>query len=370
MVDRSRLVDFFERIAPPFLAYDWDNSGFQVGCGRDRIEKLVIGLDPSNPLLNFALRKKADLVVTHHPLIFDSLKKIDLRTPLGGKIEKMIDNEVGLFSIHTNFDRARNGLSEALASCLGLASTEPIAKVKGAKFKKVVVFLPPEAEQKMKQAIFSMDGGKGDLYREVSFVARGRGSFKPLEGADPYLGEVGKREETEELRLEIQVSKERLNAVEEVIESQHPYEQPAYDVFETEKIDDGVGLGRIGEWKEARRLEEAVSSIEDRMSLSDSELEVVGDPETPVKSVGVSPGSGGGVMDEILSSRADLFVTGELDYHERQALREVGLPSIELGHRNSEKIFSPWLKDMLSESFSGGELSISTYEEDEVAPGS
>lgn len=369
MVDYSCLLDFFKEVAPPFLSYDWDNSGSQVTFDKERIDKLLLGLDPAEDLIDYALQKNADLVVTHHPLLFNPLKEIDIRSPLGSKIYKLLKNEVGLYSIHTNFDRSERGLSEALASYLDLKSREPIDPVPEANFYKVVVFLPPESEAEMKQALFDIGAGDADLYSEVSFVSRGVESFKPLEGADPYIGKIGKRCEKEELRLEIQVQKDKLKAVEDIIESRHPYEEPAYDILRTEKINKKVGLGRIGKWEKPKKLEETVYFIREELKLADSGLEVFGDPEATISKVAVSPGSGGGVLDKVLSSPIDLFVTGELDYHERQALLERGAALVELGHRNSEKIFSPWLRDLISESFSKEELEILLFEEDTVARG-
>ncbi len=367
MVEFSRLVDFFEEIAPPFLSYDWDNSGPQVICDKKKIEKLVLGLDPAESLIDYATDEKADLVVTHHPLLFDSLEKIDLRGSVGGRIAKLLENRLNLFSIHTNFDRAIKGLSEGLASYLELNSTEPLLPVESAKFRKVVVYLPPEAEEELKRSIFEAGGGKGGLYEEVSFSSKGEGSFKPLEGARPHVGEKGEKEELEELRLEVRVPREKLHGVREAIETNHPYEKPAYDVFPTENVDSRVGLGRAGSWKKTRDLEEVKSLIGDRMDISDSEMDVYADPGEKFERVGVSPGSGGSVLGEVLSSQLDLFVTGELDYHERTALLDSDTAVIELGHRDSEKIFSPWLKGLISEKFSGDDLEVLLFEEAPVA---
>ncbi|MCF7890275.1 Nif3-like dinuclear metal center hexameric protein [Candidatus Bipolaricaulota bacterium] len=363
LVRYRALLEFLEEIAPPHLESDWDNSGSQVNPNQENISKILIGLDPTLELMDQGASREVDLLLTHHPLIFSRLENLNRETVTGEKIFTLIQNEIGLISIHTPFDRSERGLSRGLAETLGLYSTRPLTKMKTNKLFKLEVFVPRAEEDSVVEALKSAGAGKVGNYEDSYYRWEAEGSFKPLESATPHQGRKNKPGSTKEIRLDFLVGPKAKDRVISALKRSHPYEEPGFSLVETERSEPGVGLGRIGKWDSARGTKEAKSFVAESLQLDEKEITVSGTLSSPVTWVATSPGSGGTVVNSTRSSGVNLLITGELDYHERMEAREMGLTVIEVGHYHSEKVFTPWTRDLLRDRFTRDELQIEFQEE-------
>jgi len=124
MLEVGDIIGYMEKIAPRALAETWDNVGLQVGSRHWPVRLMWVALDPDPRVIDAAVRAGVDLIITHHPLIMDPLKRIDLDTPGGAALAAAIEHRVAIFSAHTNFDAVSGGTNDILARCLGLDELE------------------------------------------------------------------------------------------------------------------------------------------------------------------------------------------------------------------------------------------------------
>ncbi len=359
----STLLDYLEEIAPPYLEADWDNSGPQIDPGQESLEKVLIGLDPTENLITTGIEKEADLLITHHPLIFSPLNKVDTSAPTGKKLLSLARNRTGLTAIHTPFDQSGRGLSGALAERLELELTRPLKSLGESNLLKLEVFVPESEEEKVVESLVKAGAGEVGNYRESYYRLEAGGHFKPMESAEPYLGRGERTQSTQEVKLEFLVRRKFKKRILSTLTSVHPYEEPAFSLLETERREGNVGLGRIGKWERARDLSRAKNFVARSLRIEEKEISASGELAGPVEWVATSPGAGGEAIDPALNSSLELLITGELDYHERLEALERGLVVMEVGHRNSEKIFTPYLRELLRERFTPDELTIEVSEE-------
>ncbi|MBS3786972.1 Nif3-like dinuclear metal center hexameric protein [Candidatus Bipolaricaulota bacterium] len=363
LVRHRALVEFLEEIAPPHLESDWDNSGTQVSTGQENISKILIDLDPSLELIDKSVTREVDLVLTHHPLIFSQLDSLDQDTLTGKKIFTLVQNGTGLISIHTPFDQSERGLSQGLAERLDLHSTSPLTRLETGKLFKLEVFVPRSEEDYLVEALTGAGAGKVGNYEDSYYRWKAEGRFKPLKSATPHQGRENRSESTKEVRLDFLVEPSAKDQVISALRRSHPYEEPGFSLIKTERSEPGVGLGRIGRWKSARGIKEAKSFVAETLEVDEKEMTVSGTLSGPVNWVAASPGSGGSVVSPADNSGVDLLITGELDYHERLKTKEMGLTVIEVGHYHSEKVFTPWVGNLLRDRFTSDELQIEFHEE-------
>jgi GTP cyclohydrolase I len=125
------LISWMEGIAPPELAEEWDNSGLQVGSVRQPVKKVWVALDPLEPVIEAAVARKIDLLITHHPLILRPLSRVDFATPVGRAIATAIKGNLSIYSAHTNLDSAAEGINDILARRIGLTETECLMPAPG-----------------------------------------------------------------------------------------------------------------------------------------------------------------------------------------------------------------------------------------------
>ncbi len=363
LVLHRTLQKYLEKIAPSYLESDWDNSGPQVELDQEELEEVLIGLDPTIEFIEKGVEAGTDLLITHHPLVFSELNKLDLNSPTGQKIDTLTRNRVGLTAIHTPFDRSARGLSQGLAKTLGLGNLSPLKRSKSPDLLKLTVFVPKADEERVKDALLESGAGTLGSYRNSYYRSEAEGNFTPTEDANPELGQPGRTKKTQESRLEFLLSPKYRDEVLSTLKRVHPYEAPGFSIEETKRKDQKVGLGRLGEWDQSMDLDEITSLVANRLETSKDDMIVTGELTGSISRVATSPGAGGEAVNSALGSGVELLITGELDYHERLEASERGLTVIEAGHFNTEKVFIPRLKELLREEFSPEALEIDLYGE-------
>lgn len=351
MVKCQTIFNLIEKFAPKGLAYDWDNVGLQVGCPNAEVEKMLIALDLTDDILDQAVKEKVDLIITHHPIIFKPLKKIALNTSLGARINKILQNNITVYSAHTNLDIAPGGVNDILAEKIGLQETEILAETKKENLFKLVVFVPKGYQGPIQEALANAGAGWIGNYSHCFFETSGTGSFKPLEGTNPFMGKVGVIEQVEEQRLETIVPEKFLKKAISAMLKVHPYEEVAYDIYPLSNQGEKYGLGRIGYLTKELSLSDFIQRVKEALNIS--QLRIAGYPGQMVKKVAVCGGSGGSLIFSAAFGGAQVLLTADVKYHEAREAEELGLTVIDAGHDISEQIIVPVLLDYLQQELAG-----------------
>ena len=240
------IIKYLEQWAPKETAWERDNVGLQVGSGERDIKNIFLCLDVTPSAVDEAVRKSCNLIISHHPLLFNPLRRISTDKDTRSKIiEKLIKNDITLYSAHTNLDYTKGGVSFRLAKQLNLNEIDFLTRL-SANQVKLVVFIPEESLEKVSDAIFKAGGGKIGEYSNCSFRIPGKGTFKGSEKTNPAAGTKEVFETVNEVRLEVIVDSWKLKNVLSEMLKVHPYEEPAYDIYplNNENINHGIGASR------------------------------------------------------------------------------------------------------------------------------
>ncbi|MDD4844328.1 MAG: Nif3-like dinuclear metal center hexameric protein [Anaerotignum sp.] len=342
------IVAFVEGIAPPELAESWDNTGLAVGDPEHPVKKVLVALDVIDAVVEEAVEIGADLILTHHPmLLFRKINSITKKDALGKRIYKLIENEVAALSAHTNLDVAKGGTNDVLAEIIGLTKVEILEETFSEALKKIVVYVPNSHLDVVREAMCNADGGQIGGYSHCTFQTAGEGTFVPLEGTSPYIGTEGLLEKTAEVRLETIAPVGKVGKIIEAVKAVHPYEEVAYDIYPVEQKGKKEGIGRIGDLKQPMIFSDFALLLKEKLGLNGI-LRLVGDSKKEIQRVGLCTGSGVEFMETAKKQGADLYLTGDLKFHEAQKALEMGLCVGDITHYASEVIIVPVLQKALS----------------------
>ncbi|MCG8484579.1 MAG: Nif3-like dinuclear metal center hexameric protein, partial [Clostridia bacterium] len=222
-------------IAPEKLAEKWDNGGVQIDTHNEKFEKILVCMEITDEIIKEAIDKKADMIITHHPLIFSPIQSIQ-KDWTGRTIVKLIQNNISVYSSHTSFDSVIGGNNDYLAKLLNISEVSTIEEQKGEKFFKIIVYVPKEALEPVRNSFFQAGAGDINDYKYCSFCSQGVGTFMPLDDAAPYIGHNNELSYVDEYKLESIVPESKLKKVIKEMLEAHPYEEPAYDIFLMENV--------------------------------------------------------------------------------------------------------------------------------------
>ena len=329
------IAGLMNRLAPPDLAESWDNCGLQAGSPGWPANRIRVALDPSYEVIVSACEAGADLLVTHHPLLFSGLKRVDFTRMPGSALKMAVENRLSIFSAHTNLDSATGGLNDACAEKLGLQDIRVLDSPRLPEYRKLAVFVPGTHEDAVLGALEDSPAGNYGAYSSCSFSVNGKGRFKPSAEASPFIGSAGAMTVADEVRIETIVAAADLEDVVSRIRAVHPYETMAYDVFPLAgSVGRAQGLGRIGALEKPLTLDALAGLVRERFGVD--HVRVAGASDLSVSRVAVCSGSGASLMDAFLASSAEVFVSGELKHHNGLAARESGRGLIDVGHFETE----------------------------------
>ena len=342
------IMGVMESIAPKKLAEGWDNVGLAVGDPQREVKKILVALDVIDPVIAEAKAVGAQMIVTHHPmLLFKKIESITTQNGLGRRIYDLIENGIAAFSAHTNLDIAAGGTNDVLAELAGLDNIELLEETWAQSFKKIVVYVPVGHEEAVREAMCAAGAGHIGAYSHCTFGTEGKGTFLPLEGTNPFMGKQGQLEVVDELRLETIVPAEQAEAVVKAMLAAHPYEEAAYDIYPVEQKGKREGIGRIGELPEAMPFREFAAMLKEKLGLD--AIRLVGDPEKMVKKVGLCTGAGVSFVSLAAAKGCDVYLTGDIKYHEAQDAIEKGIAVVDVTHYASEVLIVPVLQKKLRE---------------------
>jgi dinuclear metal center YbgI/SA1388 family protein len=309
------VVAALDELYDPRWADDWDAVGTVAGDPDASVTKILFAVDPVQAVAEEAIAWGADLVVTHHPLYLSGVTSVAASSPKGRIVHDLISHGVALHTCHTNADGAAYGVSESMALALGLVDVRPLEPDLVAGLDKWVVFVPDSEAEKVSAAMHDAGAGVIGDYDRAMFTSSGTGSFRPLDGASPAIGEVGEVERVAETRLEMVADSSLRESVRAAMLNAHPYEEVAYDVLVTAERASGRGSGRIGSLPEPMTLAAFAEHVTDRLPAHRSATRVAGALDTTVSTVALCGGSGDFLLAVADASGADVYVTSDLRHH-------------------------------------------------------
>lgn len=344
------VVDLLHEWYPPGTAESWDAVGLVHGDPGATVKKVMFAVDPTEEVAREAVEWGADLLVCHHPLFLKPVHGFPATTAKGRTLAALVKGGCALLTAHTNADQAVSGVSEAMATALGVQEQRPIVAAPAQPLDKLVVFVPADAAAPVRAAIADAGAGAIGTYDHCTFTTEGQGRFRPLEGADPAIGTVGDIAVVDEHRIEAVLPRHRRTAVVEAMVANHPYETPAFDVVEL--ADPGqvaTGTGRIGTIEETT-LREFAQVVSEALPATEQGVRVGGDPDRVVRRVAVCGGAGDFLLDQMAGSDADVYVTSDLRHHPAAEFLEKDGPAlIDVAHWAAESTWLPMVRSRLAE---------------------
>jgi len=328
---------------------DWDNVGILLGDPNAPATRVVIALDATPAVVAACRRHRADLLVTHHPVIHTPLRSIRADQAASAAVYELVRMGMAVISAHTNADVAPNGVSHALARRIGLEEIRPLIPGEPSDACKVVVFVPPDRADDVLAALSAAGGGRIGHYTRCSFRAVGTGTFLPMEGANPFLGRPGSEERVEEVRLESVVAGSLLPGVLRSVRDAHPYEEPAIDVYPLKGGALGGGIGAVGNRVREAPLAEVLEGV--HRAVRTSWIKVAGPQKRRVRRIAVVAGSGAEFAQAARAAGADLFLTADVKYHQALEASAGEMTVADIGHGSGEKWILPEFRRVIAARF-------------------
>ncbi len=329
----SEIITAFESVVPIAYQEDYDNSGLVVGDAGMDITAALLCIDVTEEVVAEALRLGANLIISHHPVIFRPLKRITGNSYVEKIILSAITYKIALYSSHTSLDNLYEGVNHKICLKLGLQQLKILAPLQN-ELKKLVTYVPSAKAAEVRQALFHAGAGKIGAYDSCSFNTEGKGSFRASEESHPYAGEIGKLHFEDETRIETVFPARLKSRIIKALLTSHPYEEVAYDIFPMENPYEMAGSGMIGELSEPTDALKFLNHLKSTFRcqiLKHSRL--IG---KPVKKIAVCGGSGSFLIHKAISAGADVFITGDVKYHQFfDAGDQIVL--VDIGHYESEQ---------------------------------
>ena len=346
----------------PAWAESWDAVGLVTGDPEQPVRRVLFAVDPAPAVVDEAVAWGADLVVVHHPLLLTPVSSMAATTPKGRVLHTLARHGIALLTAHTNADVPADGVNDSLARAVGIVDPRVVVDEGGRAgdgLDKLTYFVPSAQADAVREAVADAGAGQVGDYDRCSFSTPGEGRFRPLEGADPAVGAVGEVETVEEVRVECVLRRSQRRDVVAALLAAHPYETPAYDVVALavdagEAGSPGRGHGRIGRLAAPATLREFADRVRDALPATAHGVRVSGEPDRRVETVVVGSGAGDYLLDAVLGTGADVYVTSDLRHHRASEFREHDGPAlVDVAHWAAEWTWLPVAARKLSAALEG-----------------
>ena len=352
----GQILEILARLAPPELAAPWDRVGLLVGSPAQPVSKVAVALEASPAVLAGAAAAGAELVLCHHPLFLQPPTQFAPEDYICQALALALQHGLAVIAVHTNLDLAPGGLNDYLASCLGLTALQPLTVETRDRWLKLTVFVPLGYEDRVREAVCQAGAGVIGSYTHCSFATRGEGTYRPEEGAQPWRGTVHHLARAMESRLEVLLPASLSGPVLTALRTVHPYEEIAYDLYPLDNPGRPLGFGRIGCWSPPRPWSQVVQFLKELFQIP--YLRVVGRAPAIISRVAVCGGSGGDLIKAAWERGAQVFITGDLRYHQAVPWASSDLAVVDVGHYASEVIFLSRWRQWLKEAFAAAALEV------------
>lgn len=338
---------FLESIAPPGLQESYDNAGLIIGNQENNCTGILTTLDITEQVLEEAIHKNCNLVVAHHPIIFRGIKRLNGKNYVERAVIFAIKNDIAIYAIHTNLDNVLDGVNSKIAEKLQLQNCQVLLPKKET-LQKLVTFSPEKNAIDVRNALFKAGAGAIGKYDECSFNVKGEGTFRAGEGSHPYVGKQGELHVEEEIRIEVIFPTLIQNQLIRALKEAHPYEEVAYYIQQLENVRNDIGSGLTGELQEPLSENQLLELLKDQFHLS--VIKHTAFLNKPVKKIAVCGGAGIFLLPNAIAAGADVFITGDVKYHEFFDA-DGRLLLADIGHFESEQFTIELLTEFLQEKY-------------------
>jgi len=344
--------------APFNYQESYDNSGLLVGSPDSEIKKILISLDITEEVIDEAIKGDFNLIISHHPIIFQGLKSLKGSTPEERIVMAAIKNDISIIAMHTNLDNILHGVNAKISQILGLQNTR-ILEPKSGLLKKLIVFVPQHHLIELRDALFAAGAGHIGDYDQCSYGTEGLGTFRGGEKTKPYVGKPGSIHEEKETRLEVIFPIHQQNKIIETIYNYHPYEEPAFDIYLLDNKHPQIGAGIIGELSQEMKAKDFLIFLKGKMHTDCiRHTEYKG---KMIKKIALCGGSGSFLLKTAKAADADIFISGDIKYHEFFEANQYMMIA-DIGHYESEQFTKDLIHDFLIENFPKFAVQISEHQ--------
>jgi dinuclear metal center YbgI/SA1388 family protein len=337
------IISIIETVAPLAYQESYDNSGLAVGEPDMEITGALLCVDVTLPVVEEALQQGVNLIISHHPVIFGSIRQLTGKTSTERIVMMALRHHIAIYSSHTSMDNVDTGVNLKICHKLGLTNLNILLPQKNV-LKKLVTFVPQRHAEDVRNALFLAGAGHIGQYDSCSFNLEGKGSFRALEGSQPFVGETGHLHIEDEIRIEMIFPAPAKSRIVHALLKAHPYEEVAYDIYALENEYAQAGSGMIGNLEQALDEESFLQQVKEIFQckvIRHSKLF-----KKLVRRVAVCGGSGSSLIQHAISAGADLFLTGEVKYHQFFDAEEKIIIA-DIGHFESEQFTVEIFYDIL-----------------------
>lgn len=349
MATAADVAKVLEAYAPAALQDEYDNCGLIIGRAEMPVTGVLLAFDVTEAVIGEAIAAGCNMIVSHHPLIFRGIKRLNGTDATQRTVMAAIKKDIAIYAAHTSADNTAYGVSHHLGHRLGLKSLRTLDP-RQATHLKLTVFVPADHADTLRSALSAAGAGAQGLYADCSFGCEGVGTFSPLTGANPYVGEVGTLHREPEVRLEMLLPRWLRSAVERAIAEAHPYEEPAYEFTDVATpADRAYGSGVVGELEQPLTADEFISLVKTRLGCQAVRCSAnyIGTPITRVAACG---GAGAFLIGKAARSGVQAMVTADIKYHDFADAHEEML-LVDAGHYETESFITSTFEHIISEKF-------------------
>lgn len=340
----KEVTAILEEFAPLTYAEDFDNVGLLIGDASSNLTGILVTLDTLENVVDEAIEKQCNLIVSFHPIIFGGLKKITGKNYVERVVLKAIKNDISIYAIHTALDNAPNGVNAKICEVLGLKNTKVLIPQKNT-LKKLTTYVPKESFENLKNKLFQVGAGEIGNYSNCSFSIQGAGTFKANNQANPVKGSIGETHTEPEFLLSCVFGKEHEQNIIRVLLENHPYEEVAYEVLTLDNTNLHIGMGMVGELDNEQSETDFLREVKKKMKTP--VVRHSNFVRKPVKKVAVLGGSGAFAIGAAKSAGADVFITADVKYHQFYE-GENQMVIADIGHFETEQFTKNLLVDYLT----------------------
>ncbi|MBS1782078.1 MAG: Nif3-like dinuclear metal center hexameric protein [Bacteroidetes bacterium] len=342
----QEIISAIESFAPLVYQESYDNSGLQVGERTMKVNGVLLSLDITEDVLDEAIQRGCNLIIAHHPIIFSGLKQITGKNYVERIVSRAIKADLAIYAAHTNLDNVNGGVNAMFAERIGLQQT-CILTPQTNNLKKLYTYVPNQAVDTVRNALFAAGAGSIGRYHECSFNTDGLGTFRPNNNAKPTIGTAGgERETVSEVKIEVLINIHQEPAILKALFANHPYEEVAYEIISLQNRNQEIGSGMIGNLKHPISEIDFLSFVKQQMKTDCiRHTSLIG---KPIQRVAICGGSGSFLLKDAIRAGADIFITGDFKYHQFfDADKQIIIADI--GHYESEQFTVELLARILKE---------------------
>jgi len=343
----KEITSAIEEYAPVSFQESYDNSGLIIGNPEQETAGVLLAIDVTEDVIQEAINNQIKLIISHHPLIFNGLKKISGINYLDKAIILAIKNDIAIYAAHTNMDNVSGGVNNKICDLLGIQNPQILLPVKH-KLQKLVTFVPSDHADIVRQALFDAGAGNIGNYDNCSFNVEGKGTFRGNDYTNPFVGEKGKLHVEKEVRIETAFPVHFQSKVLKALIQSHPYEEVAYDIYNLENDYSFAGAGMIGDLSEPVTEITFLTRVKEIFKtgcIRHTRL-----LNKKISKIAVCGGSGSFLVSEAIRKHADVFITADMKYHQFFDA-DNRILVMDIGHFESEQFTKNIFYDILVKKF-------------------